>query len=151
MKVFRGLPNAVSRAPCALTIGNFDGVHLGHQALLARVSEAAGKLGLVSAVMTFEPHPREYFAGIQGDPAKAPARIANLRDKLRSLHQAGKAATTAPNKEVLLRLIRDGRKKGLLKDTGHEQVDHFVRQFLTIVVTNASSSNSSTVQIAGPK
>jgi riboflavin kinase/FMN adenylyltransferase len=89
MKVFRGLPNAVSRAPCALTIGNFDGVHLGHQALLARVSEAAGKLGLVSAVMTFEPHPREYFAGIQGDPAKAPARIANLRDKLRSLHQAG--------------------------------------------------------------
>jgi hypothetical protein len=68
-----------------------------------------------------------------------------------SLRQAGKAATTAPNKEVLLRLIRDGRKKGLLKDIGHEQVEHFVRQFLTIVVTNASSSNSSTVQTAGPK
>ncbi len=89
MKVFRGLPNAASRAPCALTIGNFDGVHLGHQALLARVSEAAGKLGLDSAVMTFEPHPREYFAQVQGDPTKAPARIANLRDKLRSLNQAG--------------------------------------------------------------
>ncbi|MDY7575860.1 bifunctional riboflavin kinase/FAD synthetase [Actimicrobium sp. CCI2.3] len=89
MKVFRGLPNAAARAPCALTIGNFDGVHLGHQALLARMSEAAGKLGLDSAVMTFEPHPREYFARVQGDPAKAPARIANLRDKLRSLNQAG--------------------------------------------------------------
>ena len=85
MKVFRGLPNAVSRAPCALTIGNFDGVHLGHQALLASVSEAAARLKLESAVMTFEPHPREYFAQLQGDPSKAPARIANLRDKLRSL------------------------------------------------------------------
>ena len=50
MKVFRGLPTAESRAPCALTIGNFDGVHLGHQALLARVREAAAKLGLDAAV-----------------------------------------------------------------------------------------------------
>jgi riboflavin kinase/FMN adenylyltransferase len=45
MKVFRGLPNAAARAPCALTIGNFDGVHLGHQALLARVRAAADRLG----------------------------------------------------------------------------------------------------------
>jgi hypothetical protein len=44
MKVFRGLPNAEARRPCALTIGNFDGVHRGHRALLARVSEAAARL-----------------------------------------------------------------------------------------------------------
>ncbi|MDR7051616.1 riboflavin kinase/FMN adenylyltransferase [Duganella sp. 3397] len=89
MKVFRGLPNAASRAPCALTIGNFDGVHLGHQALLARVREAAGDLGLEAAVMTFEPHPREFFAQKSGDLTRAPARIANLRDKLQSLSDNG--------------------------------------------------------------
>lgn len=89
MKVFRGLPNAAARAPCALTIGNFDGVHLGHQALLARVRTAADRLGLEAAVMTFEPHPREFFAHKLGDLSKAPARIANLRDKLQSLSDNG--------------------------------------------------------------
>jgi riboflavin kinase/FMN adenylyltransferase len=89
MKVFRGLPNDRARAPCALTIGNFDGVHRGHQALLAHVTAAAHRLGLESAVMTFEPHPREYFARRMGDLSKAPARIANLRDKLESLSNAG--------------------------------------------------------------
>ncbi len=89
MKVFRGLPNDVARAPCALTIGNFDGVHRGHQALLARVRGAADALGIEAAVMTFEPHPREYFARRSGDLSRAPARIANLRDKLEDLAQAG--------------------------------------------------------------
>ncbi|RBA23766.1 bifunctional riboflavin kinase/FAD synthetase [Herminiimonas fonticola] len=89
MKVFRGLPNAASRAPCALAIGNFDGVHRGHQALLARLREVASKMGLESAVMTFEPHPREFFAARAGDPSKAPTRIASLRDKLQSLTKAG--------------------------------------------------------------
>ena len=89
MKVFRGLPNAAARAPCALTIGNFDGVHRGHQALLARVRAAADRLGLESAVMTFEPHPREFFAGKMGDMSKAPPRIANLRDKLQALENNG--------------------------------------------------------------
>jgi riboflavin kinase/FMN adenylyltransferase len=89
MKVFRGLPNAAARAPCALTIGNFDGVHRGHQALLARVRAAADRLGLESAVMTFEPHPREYFARKLGDLSKAPPRIANLRDKLQALENNG--------------------------------------------------------------
>jgi riboflavin kinase/FMN adenylyltransferase len=89
MKVFRGLPNAESRAPCALTIGNFDGVHLGHQALLARVRLAAQERGLDAAVMTFEPHPREYFAALSGDASHVPTRIANLRDKLQSLADAG--------------------------------------------------------------
>jgi riboflavin kinase/FMN adenylyltransferase len=89
MKVFRGLPNDRARAPCALTIGNFDGVHRGHQALLARVRAAASDLGLEAAVMTFEPHPREYFAQKMGDLSRAPARIANLRDKLEALEHAG--------------------------------------------------------------
>ncbi len=89
MKVFRGLPNAEARRPCALTIGNFDGVHRGHRALLARVREAASRLGIETAVMTFEPHPREYFAQQAGDATRAPHRIANLRDKLQALQGCG--------------------------------------------------------------
>jgi riboflavin kinase/FMN adenylyltransferase len=89
MKVYRGLPNDDARIPCALAIGNFDGVHRGHQAMLARMGEAAACLKLSTAVMTFEPHPREYFAGLAGDPGKAPPRIANLRDKLQALANAG--------------------------------------------------------------
>ncbi|KNH09842.1 Riboflavin kinase / FMN adenylyltransferase [Candidatus Burkholderia brachyanthoides] len=84
MRVFRGLPNAESRAPCALTIGNFDGVHRGHQALLARVRAAADAHGLPVCVMTFEPHPREFF-----NLAGAPPRIAMLRDKLEALRTNG--------------------------------------------------------------
>jgi riboflavin kinase / FMN adenylyltransferase len=84
MKIFRGLPPPASRVPVALTIGNFDGVHRGHQALLAEVVAAARERGLTPAVMTFEPHPREFFA-----PEQAPARIANLRDKLEALRSAG--------------------------------------------------------------
>jgi len=61
----------------ALTIGNFDGVHRGHQAMLSRLSEAAEDLALASAVLTFEPHPREFFA-----PESAPPRLSTLRDKL---------------------------------------------------------------------
>ena len=61
MRVFRGLP-ASADAPVALTIGNFDGVHRGHQAMLARLIEAADDLALPPAVLTFDPHPREFFA-----------------------------------------------------------------------------------------
>lgn len=89
MKVFRGLPNADARRPCALLIGNFDGVHRGHRELLARVSEAAHRLAIETAVMTFEPHPREFFAHLSGDESRAPRRVANLRDKLQALEQAG--------------------------------------------------------------
>ncbi len=89
MKVFHGLPNAASRAPCALTIGNFDGVHRGHQALLAQVCQAAERLGVEPAVMTFEPHPREFLAQLSGDYSRAPNRIANLRDKLAALAACG--------------------------------------------------------------
>ena len=92
MRVFRGLPNPASRTPCALTIGNFDGVHRGHRALLARVRGAADRIGVPACVMTFEPHPREFFAARapanSGIP-EAPARIANLRDKLDALGESG--------------------------------------------------------------
>ena len=73
-----------SPGPCALTIGNFDGVHRGHRALLDRVTARAQELGTISCVLTFEPHPREFFAG-----AAAPARITRLRDKLDLIAQAG--------------------------------------------------------------
>ena len=89
MKVFRGLPNAAARAPCALAIGNFDGVHLGHQALLSDLRAAATRLNIEAAVMSFEPHPRAFFAQMLGDLSKAPTRIANLRDNLSALDQAG--------------------------------------------------------------
>jgi len=61
MRIVRGLP-AVADVPLALTIGNFDGVHRGHQVMLERLCEAAEDLRLESAVLTFDPHPREYFA-----------------------------------------------------------------------------------------
>lgn len=84
MRIFRGIPRPDQRQPCALTVGNFDGVHRGHQALLARVVAAARARGLASAVMTFEPHPREFFT-----PHAAPTRISSLRDKLGALAAAG--------------------------------------------------------------
>ncbi len=83
-EVFRGLPPAARREPCALAIGNFDGVHCGHRALLERVVLAARARGLVPAAMTFEPHPREFFA-----PDAAPPRVANLRDKIEGLRACG--------------------------------------------------------------
>ena len=89
MQVFRSLPHAESRRPCALTIGNFDGVHQGHRTLLAHLTQAAQRLHLGAAVMTFEPHPREFFAQLSGDESRAPTRIANLRNKLQSLAEAG--------------------------------------------------------------
>ena len=74
MKIFRGLRHPGIAPGCALTIGNFDGVHRGHQAMLARLTTAARALGLPAAVMTFEPHPREFFT-----PAEAPARLPPLQ------------------------------------------------------------------------
>jgi riboflavin kinase / FMN adenylyltransferase len=84
MRVFHGLPGPADRRACALSIGNFDGVHRGHRALLRRVVEVARQGNLEAAAMTFEPHPREYFA-----PEQAPPRIANLRDKIEGLRQVG--------------------------------------------------------------
>jgi riboflavin kinase/FMN adenylyltransferase len=88
MQVFRRLPPREQRLPCALTIGNFDGVHGGHQALLERLGRSAARLGLPSCVLTFEPHPREFFAA-RRPGLVAPDRIATLRDKLEALACTG--------------------------------------------------------------
>lgn len=83
MQVFRHIP-ASQQSPCALAIGNFDGMHLGHQALLKKLTDTAKALNLTSAVMTFEPHPREFFA-----PDSAPPRLSSLREKLEHFAEAG--------------------------------------------------------------
>lgn len=72
-----------AETPIALTIGNFDGIHLGHQAMLSRLKDAAHRLGFPACVMTFEPHPREFFA-----PDQAPTRLTSLREKLQLLAQS---------------------------------------------------------------
>ena len=83
MQVFRHLSVTPSE-PLALAIGNFDGMHLGHQALLYKLCEHAGTQHLTPAVMTFEPHPREFFT-----PLNTPARLSNLREKLELFEAAG--------------------------------------------------------------
>lgn len=70
---------------CVATIGNFDGVHLGHQAILTQLAEPAARLRLPRLVITFEPQPQEFFAG----PAVPPARLMRLREKLRALDGLG--------------------------------------------------------------
>lgn len=83
MQIFRHIPNQ-QQAPCALAIGNFDGMHLGHQALLQTLNHFSQTHGLMPAVMTFEPHPREFFI-----PDQAPARLCSLREKLEYFFKAG--------------------------------------------------------------
>ena len=96
MKIIRGLWNrlhqpaaGVGTPGCALTIGNFDGVHRGHQAMLALLRNEARHRGVPTCAMTFEPHPRDFFAAVHRKPELAPARIATLRDKLEELDRCG--------------------------------------------------------------
>jgi riboflavin kinase/FMN adenylyltransferase len=83
MRIVRSVPIA-AEAPLALTIGNFDGVHLGHQAMLSRLRIVADEQHLLACAMTFEPHPREFFA-----PEQAPARLTTMREKLELLAKYG--------------------------------------------------------------
>lgn len=81
----RGLHNLRPRhRGCVATIGSFDGVHLGHQAILRQVQSKARELGLPSVVIVFEPQPHEFFSG-----EKAPARLMRLREKAQALFAAG--------------------------------------------------------------
>ncbi len=114
MRVIRGLPSSLGN-PVALTIGIFDGVHRGHQAMLSRLIEAAEDLAMPSAVLTFDPHPREFFA-----PGSAPPRVSSLRSKLECFADLGverayvarfdaRMASLAPGQfidEVLVRRLR---------------------------------------------
>lgn len=85
MQLVRGLHNLrPQHRGCVATIGNFDGVHRGHQAILARLRERAAELGLPSCVVIFEPQPREFFT-----PDTAPPRLARLRDKVELLRSEG--------------------------------------------------------------
>lgn len=85
MKFIRGIHNINEQhRGCVLTIGNFDGVHRGHQALMSRLCEEGRKRNLPVVVMVFEPQPLELFAG-----DKAPARLTRLREKLRYMAEAG--------------------------------------------------------------
>jgi riboflavin kinase/FMN adenylyltransferase len=83
MRVTRGIP-AAAPSPVVLTIGNFDGVHLGHQAMLSELLRVARARDMPACVLTFEPHPREFFA-----PDQAPTRLTSLRDKIELLAAHG--------------------------------------------------------------
>lgn len=76
MQVFRHFP-LNSNVPIGLTIGNFDGVHIGHQALIKKLIAESKKRNLTPSVMTFEPHPKEFFIS-----ENAPSRLTTLREKL---------------------------------------------------------------------
>jgi riboflavin kinase/FMN adenylyltransferase len=112
MRVFRGIP-ARADVPIALTIGNFDGVHLGHRAMLARLADVARRRELPVAVMTFEPQPQEFFA-----PDQAPARLTSLHEKLECLRDCGVdrvyvcrfdyAFAQLTANEFVARILRDG-------------------------------------------
>ncbi len=87
MLIFRGLSSSAKTASQAsraraITIGNFDGVHLGHQALLREIVTQAKSRGLISTVVTFDPHPKSFFS-----PHNAPGRIQTLRDKAGALQK----------------------------------------------------------------
>ena len=91
MNIYRHIPltkttadNQSEIVSRALAIGNFDGLHLGHQALLAKTVAVAKSQQVKPAVMTFEPHPREFFT-----PQNAPARLSSIREKLEYFHEAG--------------------------------------------------------------
>jgi riboflavin kinase/FMN adenylyltransferase len=113
MLITHGWPAATR--PNAITIGNFDGVHLGHQAMLARLTARAAAVGGLPTVLTFEPHPREIFT-----PDAAPTRLTSLREKLEILKGLGvghvhvcrfsKAFAALSPEEFVQRILVDGLK-----------------------------------------
>jgi riboflavin kinase/FMN adenylyltransferase len=85
MQLVRGLYNLrPAHRGCAATIGSFDGVHLGHQAVLGQLAERASAMHLPATLITFEPHPREYF-----QPESAPPRLTRFREKMEALRRCG--------------------------------------------------------------
>jgi riboflavin kinase/FMN adenylyltransferase len=106
------------RTPCALTIGNFDGVHRGHQAMLALLINEARHRQLPSCVVTFEPHPRDFFARRLGKADMAPARVSTLRDAVLELKRCGidrvvvlrfdEALASLPPQDFIHRVLQEG-------------------------------------------
>ncbi|MDG1162120.1 MAG: bifunctional riboflavin kinase/FAD synthetase, partial [Burkholderiales bacterium] len=98
------LKNPVGKKGRALTIGNFDGVHLGHQAMLRRLVTVADERNLISTVIIFEPHPAEFFS-----PLEAPTRLYGYREKVMSFSDAGiEQVVVLPfNKKYSLMLAED--------------------------------------------
>lgn len=85
MELIRGVHNLRQRhRGCVATIGNFDGVHLGHRAIIRQVTEKSKEMSLPSVVMVFEPQPREFFA-----PEDAPARLMTFREKCETIAELG--------------------------------------------------------------
>ena len=83
MDLIRGLHNLKPRhRGCVATLGNFDGIHLGHQAVIGQLAEKAGELGVPAVVIVFEPQPQEFF-----QPANAPARLTRFREKFQALRR----------------------------------------------------------------
>ena len=89
MELIRGRHNLRERhRGCVVTIGNFDGVHLGHQAVLSQLVDKSQQLGVPGLIIMFEPHPQEYFASLISEPTQRnnpPARLTRFREKLQSL------------------------------------------------------------------
>lgn len=83
MELIRGLHNLKARHHgCVATIGNFDGIHLGHQAVVGQLAEKAAEMGLPSTLITFEPQPMEFFV-----PDKVPTRLTRFREKVQALQR----------------------------------------------------------------
>jgi len=111
MELIRGIHNIRARhRNCVLTIGNFDGVHLGHEAVLNGLINDANMLNLPSTVMLFEPQPQELFA-----KDKAPPRLTRLRDKLILLKKLGIKRVICINFNT---------------DFANLSADHFIREIL---------------------
>ena len=117
MKVLRGFKHPDVAPACAVTIGNFDGVHRGHQAMLALLRGEAAQRGVPSCVLTFEPHPRDYFAHSRNLPDLAPARVGTLRDKLTDLAHCGVDQTVVlPFDAALAGLSAQAFMRNVLRD-----------------------------------
>ena len=114
MELIRGIHNLRPKhLGSVATIGNFDGVHLGHQHVLSQLAKKAKSLAGVCTVITFEPQPLEYFT-----PQSAPARLTRLREKIQNLKRFGverilclrfnKALATLPYQEFIQQVLVDG-------------------------------------------
>ena len=120
MQVFRGFTDNLPQGPRALAIGNFDGVHRGHKALLARLRQAADSLRLPAAVLTFNPHPRQYFALKTGKMTDAPATITPLREKIHALSRCHlDEVIIARFNQTIANLSAEDFIKKILVDTLH--------------------------------